>query len=144
MQKAPSDPDPTPQTAARPRRGRGFHRSGKAWVVSLLLLLAFLSFVSFLSFGALMFIKGDRSLGLPSLVCLAVFVITRTLAFFWSRDITCPLCHGTILAERRCRKHELARKLPLLSYKATTVLGIVFTLGFRCMYCGTAYRLWKR
>jgi hypothetical protein len=109
-----------------------------------MLFLSFLSFASFLIFGALMFIKADRPLGIFSLGALAVFVITRALAFFWSRQLTCPLCHGTILAERRCRKHEAARKLPLLSYRAAAVLGILFTLGFRCMYCGTAYRLWKR
>lgn len=109
-----------------------------------MLLLAFLFFVAFLVLGALMFARGDRAMGVWSLVCLGAFGLARLLAFVWSRGLACPLCHGTVLAEKGCRKHENAVKLPLLPHKSAVVLGVLFTLGFRCMYCGTAYRLWKR
>ncbi|MCB1210533.1 MAG: hypothetical protein KDK97_14480 [Verrucomicrobiales bacterium] len=45
--------------------------------------------------------------------------------------------------EKRCHKHSEAQRLPLMGYRGTVVLAVLFTLGFRCMYCGTPYRLRK-
>ena len=134
----------TSQSEPRERRARSFHRSARAYAVSVLLMLAFVLFVAFLALGVLMFARGDRSMGVWSLACMGGSGLARLLAFVWSRGLACPLCHGTVLAEKRCHKHVDAVKLPLLTHKAAVVLGILFTLGFRCMYCGTAYRLWKR
>ena len=134
----------TSREEPRERRARTFHRSARAYAVSVMLLLACVLFAGFVVLGVLMFARADRSMGVLSLACLGGFGVARLLAFVWSRGLACPLCHGTILAEKRCHKHSDAVKLPLLSHKASVVLGILFTLGFRCMYCGTAYRLWKR
>jgi hypothetical protein len=43
----------------------------------------------------------------------------------------------------RCHKHVNAQRLPPLTYRATAVLAVLFTLSFRCMYCGTRFRLRK-
>jgi hypothetical protein len=81
--------------------------------------------------------------GIASLVACSIFIVSRLLAFILSRHLCCPLCMGKVMASVRCHKHVNAQRLPPLTYRATAVLAVLFTLSFRCMYCGTRFRLRK-
>ena len=127
----------------RVRRSRAFHRPFRLWTVSLLLVVAFLSFFGFLALAVALPVTGDRMIGVGSLVSLVVFVLARISAFVLSSRLHCGLCHGMVLSEKKCRKHVDAVRIRPLSYRATAAVSALFTLSFRCMYCGTPYRLWK-
>ncbi len=129
--------------AARVRRSRAFHRPLRLWIVSLLLVVAFVSFFAFLALAVALPVTGDRMVGVASLVSLVVFIGSRVSAFILSSRLHCGLCHGTVMSEKKCRKHVDAVRIRPLSYRATAAVSALFTLSFRCMYCGTPYRLWK-
>ncbi len=139
----PADTLPAQRAPHRVRRHRAYHRPGRLWLVSLLLFISFFAFIAFISLGVVMGLMNEKLYGFCSLAALALFLGTRIPAFFMARRTHCTLCHGTVLSEQRCRKHAKARRLPLLTYRATTVLRALFALGFRCMYCGTSFRLRK-
>jgi hypothetical protein len=79
-----------------------------------------------------------------SFIFLIVLAATLVLGLILSLNRYCPLCHGTPLHSRRCPKHRLAQRWPLLTHRATVVLRILTSLSFRCMYCGTPFRLFKK
>lgn len=110
---------------------------------ALLLFTAFVAFIGFAWFAGELLLTGERMCGFLALGSLGVFGSARVLAFLNNRHLTCTLCHGTLLHEKRCRKHAGATRIPGLSYRAATVVKTLFTGGFRCMYCGTHYRLKK-
>lgn len=127
----------------RVRRARAFHRPVRLWIVSLLLVIAFVAFSGFLALAVAIPLTGDRLVGVASLVSLVVFITARISAFILSSRLHCGLCHGTVLSEKKCRKHVDAVRIRPLSYRATAAVSALITLSFRCMYCGTPYRLWK-
>ena len=106
-----------------------------------LLLLAFAGFVGFLWLGGQLLLTGDRTHGFFALGSLAVFLLARVGAFLNNRYLMCTLCHGPLLHEKSCRKHAEATRIPGLSYRASTVVRVLCTGGYRCMYCGSSYRL---
>jgi hypothetical protein len=128
---------------ARQRRSRYHPRSSAVILGSLLLCLAFVCFLAFAWSAAGLLLTGDRSRGWLSLAFLAGFGLARLLAFLNNRHLACTLCHGTLLHEKRCRKHPDATRIPGLSYRAATVLKTLCTGTFSCMYCGTPFRLKK-
>lgn len=128
---------------ARQRRSHTFHRPWRIWIVSLLFVVFAVSFTAFLTAAIVLPITGQRWIGIAALACALVSVVSRFAAFVLSRDLHCGLCHGTVMSEKRCRKHTDAVRLRPLGYRATAVLSVLFTLSFRCMYCGTRFKLWK-
>ena len=130
-------------TTSRVRRTRAFHRPWRIWIVSLLLLISLAALAGFIGLAIALPVTGSRALGIGSLASLAVFAAARLSAFILSRRLHCSLCHGTVMTDNRCRKHIAAARIPPLTHRATTVLTVLFTLTFSCMYCGTRYRLWK-
>jgi hypothetical protein len=108
-----------------------------------LLVIAFLCFIGFAWFTTWLLFTGDISHGYPALGLLLGFGLARLLAFLNNRHLKCNLCHGTVLDANRCQKHAKATRMPGLSYPAATVVKVICTGGFRCMYCGTLYRLKK-
>ncbi len=125
------------------RRSHGFHRPWRIWLASLFLALAFLSFFAFLGLAIALPLNVGRAAGIGSLVCLGISIGARLAAFVLARRLVCGLCHGTVLSEKKCRKHVDAARIPPLSHRATTALQVLCTRSFRCMYCGTRFRLWK-
>jgi hypothetical protein len=79
-----------------------------------------------------------------ALGCLITLVGSLVLGIMLSAITKCALCHGKPFFGNRCRKHPLANKLPLLSYRASTIVHLLFTGKFRCMFCSTPYRLGPR
>jgi predicted RNA-binding Zn-ribbon protein involved in translation (DUF1610 family) len=133
--------EPKPIEITRTRRARGYHRPGRLLLVALLLLLAFLSFLAVIAGVAMMFVTDVREWGWLALAGLGLFALSRAAVFMLASALNCPLCHGTVMHEKRCRKHDDAFRLWPLSYRASAVLSLLFTASFRCMYCGTAWRL---
>lgn len=140
MTVAPAVPVPE---APQIRRSRYFHRSSRLILVCLLQVLALVGFVIFGGYAASLAFTGERMHGVIALAGLVMFGLCRLIAFGLSRSLSCQLCHGPVLHEKRCRKHSEAQKIPGFSYRASTVLIALTTGGFRCMYCGTPYRLRK-
>lgn|GEM_PF-706767 len=79
-----------------------------------------------------------------SILSLVVLALSLVVTLSLSLTKKCPLCHGTPLHSRSCPKHRLADRWRPFTHRATTVLRILTTLSFRCMYCGTPFRLFKR
>lgn len=127
----------------RTRRARSYPRPARAFVASLLLWLGILIAVLFVSAVGALFKTGDKVYGFCALAALAAFVIVRLLVFVLTRTLVCPLCLGTVLDEKHCQKHGSVRRLPLLTHRTSTATSILLRWAFRCMYCGTDYRLKK-
>jgi hypothetical protein len=136
-------PELTAPPPPRARRARRHPRAGAVLFGSCALFVAFIAFMGFAWKTGEMLLTGDRQHGLWALGLLAVFGFARLLAFVNNDALTCSLCHGTILHEKRCRKHAEATRIPGLSHRAATVVAVLCTGSFRCMYCGTPYRLKK-
>lgn len=133
--------DPQPIEAPRTRRARAFHRRGRLVLVALLLVLAFVGFIAFALGVVEMLRTQNRDWGWVALTGLGIFVLTRLVVFVLAGTLSCPLCHGTVMHEKRCHKHRDALRIGPLSYRASAVLSLLFTGTFRCIYCGTPWRL---
>lgn len=133
--------EPQPLETNRSRRARSYYRPGRLLLVAFLLLLAFVGFVAFGVGIVQMLGSDDPQWGWLALGGVGLFTLSRITVFFLASSLTCPLCHGTVMHERRCRKHEKAFRLWPLSHRASAVLSLLTTASFRCMYCGTAFRL---
>jgi hypothetical protein len=131
------------QAVNRVRKPRHFAQGFKLWFAALLRLASMASFVAFVYWGVRMFLVEDRTLGMWALGCLAASVLLRLWSYWYTHRMYCPLCQGTVMYEKRCLKHEGAKKLPLLSYATTAALQVLLLFRFSCMYCGTDYRLRK-
>lgn len=80
-----------------------------------------------------------------------LFAFTSVLALFlWfvsflkRRRAHCALCQGTPFLDTGAHIHLEARKIPLLNHGHSNVISAVFTLQYRCMYCGTPYDFLKK
>lgn len=133
-------PEGSPLRVQRPRQFREPAR---------LMLGVFLALVGWLlAGGALaalvaMIVKSDRIFGFLFLGLFGGFVLFRILSYLQGLRLKCQLCHGPILQQKRCHMHRNAAKFGPLSYRNSTVLDIIGDGVFRCMYCGTPYRLRK-
>jgi predicted RNA-binding Zn-ribbon protein involved in translation (DUF1610 family) len=125
----------------RVRRARPFRRPVRMWFAALLFLASYAALITFMVLAARMFISGDRTQGVVALSTLGGFVALRLLAMWQATVLTCPLCHGGVLQEKRCRKHGNAKRLPFFGYRPLVVLSTVFTARFTCVYCGSPFRL---
>ena len=117
--------DPQPLESSRVRRARGYHRPGRLLLVALLLVLAFAGAVGFIWGVAAMLLTDDRERGWLALAGLGVFVLARVAVFMLASALSCPLCHGTVMLEKRCRKHEDAFRLGPLSHRLEDGAGAV-------------------
>jgi xanthosine utilization system XapX-like protein len=97
--------------------------------------------------GGFMFFRLGGESGRPylvhALVGLIGYVVFRIWRYAHAVNTKCPLCHGTPLHEKDCRKHRLATKVPGLNYAGSTVASLIFRGRYNCMYCGTPFRLRK-
>lgn len=75
---------------------------------------------------------------------MAALIVSLIVGTVLSAMTKCALCHGRPLMGKNCRKHQLANKLPFLTYRASAILHLIFTGRFRCMFCSTPFRLGRR
>lgn len=135
--------EPQPLVRAKTRRARHHPRPGRVVSVSLLLMLSWLGLGTFAAYAFSLWRTGDSLAGWLALGGLVIFTLGRVSSFILGRHLNCTLCHGPVLHEKRCHKHAEAFKIAPLSYRTSAVASILSTGSFRCMYCGTPYRLKK-
>lgn len=135
--------EPQPLEHTRILRARHHPRAGRIFIVALLLGMSWIGVALFMVGAAALWQAGDRLAGWLALGGLVLFAVTRGLAFLLSRHLNCTLCHGPVLEERSCHKHPDAVKIRPLSYRSSAVVSLLSRGSFRCMYCGTPYRLKK-
>ncbi|MEN3940446.1 hypothetical protein WJU23_04060 [Prosthecobacter sp. SYSU 5D2] len=135
--------EPQPLEPSRVRRARHHPRAGRVLGVAVLLGLSGLGLGLFVIAGTMLWSVENRLAGWVALGGLMTFALGRGMAFLLSRHLNCTLCHGPVLEEKSCHKHAEAVKTGPLSYRSSTVLSLLSTGSFRCMYCGTPYRLKK-
>jgi len=104
---------------------------------------ALAALVAFGFFFVQLMLTRNPELGYYALATLGAFIALRFTAFIKAQSVTCQLCHGTVLQANTCHKHRDAHRIPLLGYFWTAAFDVVTKGCFRCMYCGTAYRLKK-
>ena len=133
-----------PIADARVQRPRAFKRP-----FSLLfgVLLAILTNVVFwwgvVALGMMLIPPKNPDYGIQAVIAIIAYAILRALRYFHAISLSCPLCHGPMLHEKKCHKHKYASRYLLFSYRASLILDIVIQLHFTCMYCGTPFKLKK-
>ncbi|TDU81177.1 hypothetical protein EI77_00480 [Prosthecobacter fusiformis] len=135
--------EPQPLISPRVRKARHHPRAGRILSVALLLGLSWVGLMLFLGGAMALWQAGGSLPGWIALAGLLFFTLGRAAAFVLSRHLNCTLCHGPVLQEKSCHKHSEAVRIPPLSYRSSTVLSLLTSAAFRCMYCGTPYRLKK-
>lgn len=135
--------DPQPIPYQRTRRARAHTRPVRVVAVSILLAISWLGLAFFLGSAVALGWYSEQHFGYWALGGLFLFALGRAGSFILGRNLNCTLCHGPVLHEKRCHKHADAFRLAPLSYRTSTAVSVLCTAGFRCMYCGTAYRLKK-
>ena len=126
------------------QRPRSYSASFAFYATSLASIILWVTFWGMLVALAGIFLGWEGPWKTVAPVCLLAFIILLIGVLDFSHKLSCPLCHGTPLLSRKCNRHRLAVRWPLFSYRATTVLSAVLTLRFRCQYCSTPYRLFKK
>lgn len=126
------------------QRSRSYNQSFDLLCGAISILLMWLSIIASVVGLVLMWFGRPGPWGSMSVIGLVLLVISLPTSLSYSLTKKCPLCHGTPLYSRRCHKHRLADRWPGLTYRFTTVLRILTSLSFRCMYCGTPFRLFKK
>lgn len=75
--------------------------------------------------------------------CTIFFLLSGIVSFFRRRHVLCPLCKGAPLINSRAHVHFRAKRIFPLDYGTSTMLLLIFTQTFRCMYCGAKFDLLK-
>ena len=57
--------------------------------------------------------------------------------------LRCRICTCHLLQSRNTAKNRKAHLIPGLGYTASLALHLLLFQWFRCMYCGTAIKLWS-
>lgn len=133
--------EPQPLIHNRVQRHRHYPRAARVLIVALLLGISWAGIVLFLTSLGIMWQSGEQVHGWFALGGLGLFALGRAAAFVLGRHLNCSLCHGPVLHEKNCHKHVDAFRILPLSYRNSTVVSLLGTGKFRCMYCGTPYRL---
>jgi hypothetical protein len=129
------------------QKPRAYHRAGAFLGLVTLRTLTWIGFCycAFVLVSAFLMDNGPerRALFLRALIVLIAAVTCRVVGWAQERTLRCSLCNGTPLHDKSCRMHKKAVKIPLIGYSGATVLSTLCTGKFRCIYCGTPFRLRK-
>lgn len=113
-------------------------------IISLLALTTYIALPATIYFTIQQIVDPQGGWQAAAISSLIAFVVSLVLGTLLSAITKCSLCHGSLLLGKKCRKHVLANKLPLLTYRASAILHLIFTGKFRCMFCSTPFRLGTR
>ena len=121
---------------------------GRPWAIVCLggMFLGFVNLLPLLAvFGSLLLfcLTREKMYGYLFLSALPIYGITRAVRHVSLSKVTCPLCHGPVILQKRCRKHVRSHKIPLLSHRLSCLVDICLKGVFNCMYCGTKFRVRK-
>lgn len=125
----------------RTQKPRVWKNQFRLLFIALLSLVMYAALPATLYFTARLIMEPEAGWQFWALGALITLVVSLVLGVILSATTRCSLCHGTPFFGHRCRKHALANKLPLLSYRASCLAHVLFTWKFRCMFCSTPYRL---
>jgi hypothetical protein len=125
----------------KPRVWRG---QGRLVLIALLALTTYAALPATIYFTIRLILQPEGGWQLWALGSLVALVAALLLGTILSAMTKCALCHGTPLLGKSCRKHQLANKLPILTYRASAILHLFFTGRFRCMFCSTPFRLGRK
>ena len=129
------------------KHARTFNRSAQLFKAMILSLIMFVCLIAAPILAYLMITAEESSqrplFGLPLLAVIIIGIGCRFALFSVGNHTRCPLCSGQIFHNKRCLKHERAVKYPLVSYMYSMVIDMYIRRSFRCMFCGTAFRLRK-
>ncbi len=69
------------------------------------------------------------------------FFVFGILFLLCARKCRCRVCSCHFFFQKRCFKHRLAHRLPLLGHVGSAALHVLLFRWMRCMFCGTAIRM---
>ena len=69
--------------------------------------------------------------------------VTWLIALLKRRTVLCPLCKGTPLLNNQAHVHSRAWSLWPFNHGFTSIISIIVSQKFRCMYCGSDFDLLK-
>lgn len=75
--------------------------------------------------------------------CMASYMLTAMVSFLKRRKVLCPLCKGTPLVSSQAEIHPRASRIFPLDYGTSTLLTLIASQTFRCMYCASRFDLLK-
>jgi hypothetical protein len=132
------------------QRARPFHQPGKL-VVGVVLDLACKAMALWVLASLAVFVfrlerlsdwsEGDRFWGAMAGVGMVGYVVLAGVRYHHGRHTLCPLCRGPVFHVQRSVKSRGATKIPGLDYRTSIVLSLFLVGRYRCMYCGTPFRL---
>lgn len=126
------------------QRCRSYHQSFELLCGAVSIVVLWLSTITAVAALVMQSLGHGHPWPFLSIVSLTALIFSLIFALCFSLTKKCPLCHCPPLHSRFCRKHRLADRWPPFTYRATAVLRILTSLSFRCMYCGTPFRLFKK
>lgn len=128
----------------RTQRARVWKGQGRLVLIALLALTSYVALPATLYFTARLIIEPGQGWENWTIGAFAALLGSLLIGTILSAMTRCALCHGTPLLGKNCRKHALANKLPLLTYRASAIFHVLFTGRFRCMFCSTPFRLGRK
>jgi len=127
----------------RRARARHFQRAGELRLGILYAALQAGSYGALVFFGIQFVLFRQEIDGLISIAAVLCVVGVGLVRMLHGNRVTCPLCHGQVLARRRCRMHRNAKRYWPLSYRASALIDMTVRGIFHCPFCGTLFRLKK-
>lgn len=85
----------------------------------------------------------DPAWALAFLGSLIGYLVMSTWRMYHGKRTLCSLCRGPVFHVQSSAKNCGATKWPGLGYRTSAVLSMLFTGQYRCMYCGTPFRIKK-
>ncbi|MBT16553.1 MAG: hypothetical protein CMO59_11305 [Verrucomicrobiales bacterium] len=123
-------------------RGLPYPEPGKLVFTSILVLMTRFSLIATLVILPLSLYVNTTEFGLwVVLPVVSSFLLLCIIHFVATQQTRCRVCSCHLYRSRRCDKHRLAHRLPLLGYVFGSALHLILFRWMRCMYCGTAIRL---
>ena len=123
-------------------RGLPYPEPGKLVFTSILVLMTRFSLIATLVILPLSLYVDTTQFGLwVVLPVVSSFLLLCIIHFVATQQTRCRVCSCHLYRSRRCDKHRLAHRLPLLGHVFGSALHLILFRWMRCMYCGTAIRL---
>ncbi|RYD36655.1 MAG: DUF4332 domain-containing protein [Verrucomicrobiaceae bacterium] len=79
---------------------------------------------------------------LPVAIAAGVLLVLGIAQLIVLTRSRCRVCSCHLFYSRNCVKNRKAHHIPLIGHTASLALHLLMFQWFRCMYCGTAIRLW--
>lgn len=136
-------PDPTQAIQPRVPRARSVPSARPFRVAVFFSALHFLGLIATATALAEFFLRPSQLASRLLVAGLVFSAVSWLIAYFKRRTVHCPLCKGTPLVNSGALPHMRARRMHPFNHGISSVLSILATQKFRCMYCGSDYDLLK-